>query len=61
MFKSIYKHMQIVLGMMEKIMVSVTKEMRQALEAERRKRLLETLPETVRAILGEYFKGSLKP
>jgi hypothetical protein len=44
--------------MMEKIMVSVTKEMRQALDSERKKRLLETLPETVRAILGEYFKGS---
>jgi hypothetical protein len=45
---------------MEKIMVSVTKEMRQALEAERKKRLLGTLPETVRAILGEYFRGGLK-
>jgi hypothetical protein len=47
--------------MMEKIMVSVTKEMKQALEAERKKRLLETLPETVRSILGEYFRGSSKP
>ena len=42
-------------------MVSVTKEMKQALEAERRKRLLETLPETVRSILSEYFKGNLRP
>jgi hypothetical protein len=40
---------------MEKVMISVTKEMKQALEAERKKRLLDSIPETVRVILSEHF------
>jgi hypothetical protein len=42
---------------MEKIMISVTKEMKQILEHERKKRLLDSIPETVRVILSEYLSG----
>jgi hypothetical protein len=52
------RQLSVVIDMMDKIMVSVTKEMRQALEIERKKRMLDNLPETVRSILGEYFKGN---
>jgi len=41
---------------MQKIMVSMSDEMVKALETERKARKLETIPETVRAVLGEYFK-----
>ncbi len=41
---------------MQKIMVSMSDEMVKALEVERKARKLETIPETVRAVLGEYFK-----
>jgi hypothetical protein len=37
-------------------MVSMSDEMIKALEGERKSRKLETIPETVRAVLGEYFK-----
>jgi len=36
-------------------MISVTKEMKQILEQERKKRLLDSIPETVRVILSEYL------
>jgi len=42
--------------MMKKIMVSMSDEMVKALEAERKSRKLETIPEAVRSVLGEYFK-----
>jgi Arc/MetJ-type ribon-helix-helix transcriptional regulator len=41
---------------MKKIMVSMSKEMVKALQQERKARKLESVPETVRAVLGEYFK-----
>jgi len=41
---------------MQKVMVSISDEMMKALEQERRARKLETVPETVRSVLGEYFK-----
>ena len=41
---------------MKKIMVSMSEEMVKALEVERKARKLETMPEAVRSILGEYFK-----
>lgn len=41
---------------MQRIMLSVSDEMVKALESERKARKLETIPEAVRAILGEYFK-----
>jgi hypothetical protein len=39
-----------------KIMVAMSDEMVKALEQERKGRKLESIPETVRAVLGEYFK-----
>lgn len=43
-------------GMGKKVMVSVSEEMFRALVAERKARKLETVPEAMRAVLGEYFK-----
>jgi metal-responsive CopG/Arc/MetJ family transcriptional regulator len=42
---------------MKKQMVSMTKEMLEALEEERKNRKLPSIPEVVRQILGEYFKA----
>ena len=41
---------------MNKIMVAMSDEMVKALEQERKTRKLESIPEAVRAALGEYFK-----
>ena len=41
---------------MNKIMVAMSDEMVKALDIERKARKLESIPETVRAVLGEYFK-----
>jgi pilus assembly protein TadC len=41
---------------MKRLMVSVPDEMEKALEKERKERMLETLPETVRVILSEYLR-----
>lgn len=41
---------------MQRIMLSVSEEMVKDLEKERKARRLETVPEAVRAVLGEYFK-----
>ncbi len=46
--------------MMEKIMVSMTEEMVKALEQERKARKLDSIPETVRSVLGEYFKSKVE-
>jgi Arc/MetJ-type ribon-helix-helix transcriptional regulator len=46
----------VAIGMMQKIMVSMSNEMVEVLEQERKARRLESVPETVRAVLGEYFK-----
>lgn len=40
----------------QKIMVFIFDEMVQALDKERKTRKLETIPEAVRSVLGEYFK-----
>ena len=42
--------------MMQKIMVSMSDDMVKALEQERKARKLDSIPETVRSVLGEYFK-----
>lgn len=42
--------------MMQKIMVSMSDDMVKALEQERKARKLDSVPETVRSVLGEYFK-----
>jgi hypothetical protein len=41
--------------MMKRYMVSVTEEMEKCLEEERKKRLLDSIPETIRVILSEYL------
>ncbi len=41
---------------MQKIMVAMSEDMVKALEQERKARKLESIPEAVRAVLGEYFK-----
>lgn len=41
---------------MKKIMVSLPDEMVKVLEKERKERLLETIPETIRVILSEYLR-----
>jgi hypothetical protein len=40
---------------MKRFMLSVTDEMERALEKERKKRMLGSIPETARVILGEYL------
>ena len=42
--------------MMKRYMVSITEEMEARIERERKERLLETIPETIRVILSEYLK-----
>lgn len=44
--------------MMKRYMVSMTEEMEKKLEEERKKRLLDSIPETVRMILSEYLSKS---
>ncbi len=43
---------------MKKVMVSLPDEMVKVLEKERKDRLLETVPETIRVILSEYLRKS---
>ena len=43
--------------MMKRYMVSMTEEMEKKLESERKKRLLDSIPETVRVILSEYLSS----
>jgi hypothetical protein len=38
-------------------MLTITEEMEKKLEAERKKRLLDSIPETARMILSEYFSS----
>jgi hypothetical protein len=41
-------------------MLSITEEMERALEKERKKRMLSSIPETARVIIGEYLAGQTK-
>lgn len=41
---------------MKRFMLSITDEMEVALEKERKKRMLASIPEAVRAVLGDYFQ-----
>jgi len=41
---------------MKRILVSVPFEMEKVLERERKDRMLETVPETIRVILSEYLR-----
>jgi hypothetical protein len=40
---------------MKRFMLSITEDMEKALEKERKKRMLGTIPETARVVLGEYL------
>jgi hypothetical protein len=40
---------------MKKVTVAMTDEMEKRLEQERKKRMLDSIPETVRVILSEYL------
>jgi hypothetical protein len=42
---------------MRKVTVAITEEMDKALEGERKKRLLDSVPETIRMILSEYLSS----
>jgi hypothetical protein len=44
---------------MKRFMLSITGEMERALEGERKKRMLDSIPETVRVILSEYLSGQI--
>lgn len=44
--------------MMKKWNVSITAEMEAVLEKERKKRLLDSIPETIRVILSEHLSES---
>jgi hypothetical protein len=44
---------------MNKIMVAMSDDMVKALEQERKAQKLDSIPETVRAVLGEYFKTKI--
>jgi methionine synthase I (cobalamin-dependent) len=41
----------------QKYTVTVTEEMHKRLEEERKRRFLETIPETIRTILSEYLSA----
>ena len=41
--------------MMKKMNISITDEMQRRLEVERKKRALDSIPETIRYILSEYL------
>lgn len=43
--------------MMKRYTLAITEEMEKKLEGERRKRLLDSIPETVRMILSEHLSG----
>jgi len=44
---------------MKKLMLAVPEEMFKVLEKERKERLLESVPETVRMIISEYFRSKM--
>lgn len=44
--------------MMKRYNVAMTEELESALEKERKKRMLDSIPETIRTILSEYLSKS---
>jgi hypothetical protein len=44
--------------MMKRFTLSISEEMERALEKERKKRMLDSLPETARVIISEYLARS---
>ncbi len=47
----------VIVTVQKRYMLSVTEEMEKKLEQERKKRLLDSIPETVRMILSEYLSS----
>jgi hypothetical protein len=47
------------IALMKRYTLAITEEMAKKLEEERKKRLLDSIPETVRMILSEYFSRSV--
>jgi hypothetical protein len=45
---------------MKRFMLSITDEMEKALERERKKRMLSSIPETARVVIGEYLSAQGK-
>jgi hypothetical protein len=43
---------------MKKVMLALPDELLKILEKERKDRYLQTIPETIRVILGEYYRKS---
>ncbi|MDG6904459.1 MAG: hypothetical protein JRN20_01585 [Nitrososphaerota archaeon] len=46
--------------MMKKYNVAITEELERELEKERKRRMLDSIPETMRTILSEYLSGKKK-
>ncbi len=57
-YKGVYTHLLLSIKMMKRYNVAMTEEMEAALEKERRKRLLDSIPETIRTILSEHLAKS---
>ena len=58
-YKAFYRSVWMAINaMMKKYTLAITEEMEKKLEAERKKRLLDSIPETVRVILSEYLSRS---
>jgi hypothetical protein len=55
MGRDVYTRLARGVGMMEKLNISITDEMKRRLEVERKKRALDSIPETIRYILSEYL------
>jgi hypothetical protein len=58
MGRDVYTRLVRGLSMMEKLNISITDEMKRRLEMERKKRALDSIPETIRYILSEYLARS---
>jgi len=46
---------------MKRVLVSIPEEMEKVLEKERKERMLQTVPETIRVILSDYLRMGSKP
>ena len=57
-YKAFYRSVWMAINaMMKKYTLAITEEMEKKLETERKRRLLDSIPETVRVILSEHFAG----
>jgi len=57
-YKGFYRSVWMAINaLMKKYTLAITEEMEKKLESERKRRLLDSIPETVRVILSEHFSG----